>query len=147
MKRILLLALPLVALSAQAEIYRCKAAEGATTYQEIPCPPSAASSRTMDNPASFPEVNRVERERLLAREAALEERRLRREEIESRERIARDDRIAREKEAEAIREAALAQQQNVAVPVWPAYVFGSPARPPRVLHPRHRAFPPAPQRL
>ena len=145
MNRALLLALPFVALSVQAEIYRCKAAGGATTYQEIPCPPSSASSHAMDIPASFPEVNHAERARLLAREEALEARRLKREEIESRERIARDDRIAREQELQALREAMLAQQQNVASPLWPTYIV-APTRPARILRP-HRPFPRPPQRL
>ena len=146
MIRALLLALLYVALSAQAEIYRCKASGGATSDQEIPCGTSE-SSHTMDIPASFPEVNHAERDRLLAREAALEARRLKREEIESRERIARDDRLAREREAEALRDAMLAQQQGVATPLWPSYVVAGPVRPARILRTHPHPLPRNPQRL
>jgi hypothetical protein len=97
------LALSLLALPAAAEIFRCTSERGAITYQEIPCP-AAAQAATLDIPSQFPEVNRAERERLLAREAALEARLLKRAEIDAAERIARDDRLARERELAALRD-------------------------------------------
>jgi hypothetical protein len=102
MKPALVLALALAPLAAHAEIYRCTSG-GTVTYQEIPCPASAEAAR-MDIPAVFPEVNRAERDRLFAREAALDARLLRRAEIDASERIARDDRAAREREIAALRE-------------------------------------------
>ena len=85
--------------AAAAPIYRCDSPKG-TSYQEFPCESQDLGGAT-SLPTSFPEYNKAEHDRILAREAALEERMLRREAINSAERIARDDRIAREKEAEA----------------------------------------------
>lgn len=118
----LFLALALIPLSAQAEIFRCTARGGAVTYQEFPCA-EAEHARTMDIPAAYPEVNNSERNRLLQREAALEARMLERERIESAERIARNELAVREREAQAAREAAAAAQGYSAVygGVWPVY--------------------------
>ena len=102
MKTASLLALPLVLaaqLAVSAPIYRCESPKG-TSYQEFPCEAQDLGGAT-GLPTAFPEWNREERNRILAREAALDERQLRRDAIDSAERIARDDRIAREKEAEA----------------------------------------------
>jgi hypothetical protein len=80
--------------AAGAEIYRCSAG-GSVTYQEIPCP-AASDAATMPIGATFPDVNLLERDRLLQRDAALDARILKRAELDSAERIARDDRLARE---------------------------------------------------
>ena len=102
MKTTALLALPLILAAAPlaaAPIYRCDSPKG-TSYQEFPCEASDLGGAT-SLPTSFPSYNKEERDRILAREAQLDERLLRRAAIDSAERIARDDRIAREKEAEA----------------------------------------------
>lgn len=98
-----LLAVGLLAISLHAGaagIYRCTSPSGGVTYQETACD-GAQSGGPANIPTSFPEVNTAERERVLRQVALLEERELRRYEIDSRERIARDDRAAREREAEA----------------------------------------------
>jgi hypothetical protein len=113
----------LAASTASAEIFRCQSREG-TTYQQIPCPDGAIAD-TVGIPVSYPDYT-AERERLAAREAAMDARLLRRLEIESAERIARDNRIAREKEAQAVLALAQAQSQDS-----PVYAFGRPLRPMR----------------
>ena len=133
MKAALLLALVLVPAVSQAQVYRCTASGGAVTYQETPCPESAPGG-TMNIPSQYPEVNQAERNRLMAREAALDARMLEREKIESAERVARAELAAREREAQAAREAALAAQQQSYAPVW-GYWGGY--RPPHVIHHRH----------
>jgi hypothetical protein len=79
--------------NAGAEIYRCVAGSS-VSYQEFPCPAEAGAA-TMAIGDNFPAVNMLERDRLLAREAAMDARLLKRLEIDASERIARDDRIAR----------------------------------------------------
>jgi len=135
------LVLASIASSARAEIFRCTGSGGRITYQEVPCG-SAEQSRTMDIPAAFPEVNNVERNRLLQREAALDARLIERSRIESAERIARAELAAREREAEAAREAAAAAAQAYAPAFgyWPVY-----RQPPRIRH--HILRGPPPQRL
>ncbi len=102
-----LLALGLVVMSvpaAAAGIYRCTGPSGAVTYQEAACD-GDASGGLSSIPTSFPEVNSNERDRLLRQVAQLEDRELKRYEIDSRERIARADIAAREREAEAAQSA------------------------------------------
>ena len=124
------------ALAAPA-IYRCTTSGGAVAYQEIPCP-AGAHSRTTDIPAvDYPEVNRVERDRLLARAAALEERLLKRAELESAERIAREQILAREREAQAMREFQAQREPSAAVPVIIVAPMTRPPRP-RHLRPHYR---------
>ena len=123
------LALVSLACGAQAGIYRCASA-GTVTYQEIPCPESATAT-TVDIPSQFPEINRAERERLLAREAALDARLLKRAEIEAAERMARDDRSAREREVAALR-AELARRE--AQEAEGGFIGVSPLRAPRIRH-------------
>jgi hypothetical protein len=113
-----------IAGAASAEVYRCQARDG-ITYQEVPCPDSAVAAR-VSIPTEYPDY-RPERDRLAAREAAMDARLLRRLEIESAERIARDDRIAREREAQAALAIAQAQSQDS-----PVYIVGRP------LFPSHR---------
>jgi hypothetical protein len=124
-----------IALPAHAEIFRCTA-DGAITYQEIPCPASATGGATLI-PDAYPEINRIERDRLFQREAALDARLLKRAEIDAAERIARDDRIAREQEAQALREA-IAQRE--AASGAPVFMLARPFRPPRAF-PAHRRPP------
>jgi Domain of unknown function (DUF4124) len=98
--RPLLAALLLVAAgTSSAEIFRCKAHDGAVTYQQDPCGPSTDGG-AVNIPVSYPDYA-AERDRLAMREAALDARLLKRLEIEAAERIARDDRAAREKAAQA----------------------------------------------
>jgi hypothetical protein len=128
----LAIALFALAFPAQAEIFRCTAA-GGVTYQAIPC---AGTGGATDIPVAYPEINRLERDRLLQREAALEARMLKRAELDSAERIARDDRIARERELASLREVvAMRDAQSFA---GPAFFFVRPFQPPRV-HSRVRA--------
>src|SRR5437868_4014334 len=87
-------------------IYRCTAPDGAVTYQETACA-GASTGGVANIPTGYPDFNVVEHERILQREASLDNRMLERYRIDSAERIARDDRIAREKEAAA--ELALAE--------------------------------------
>jgi hypothetical protein len=102
------------ATAASAEVYKCQSREG-TTYQQMPCP-SEAIANTVAIPASYPDYM-AERDRLAAREAAMDARLLRRLEIESAERIARDERVAREQEAQAERDR-LAQMQSQGGPFY-----------------------------
>jgi hypothetical protein len=120
---ILLAAIPL---SAHAEIFRCTAADGAITYQEVPCPASA-QGRAMDIPVAFPEVKRAERDRLLQREAALDARLLKRAEIEAAERIAARE---RERDRERSRDAAPANPPLFLIQPFPAPRLHRHRRPP-----------------
>jgi len=130
--------LALVSVQAAAQIYRCKDAAGAVTYQEVACA-GTEQGGTTKIPSVFPEVNTSERNRLLQREAALDARLLERARIESAERVAQAELATREKEAKAMREAAeLAAQQ----PVYPAYVAGPVYRGPRVRHHQAPFLPP-----
>ena len=139
MSRVFLAAiLALASVQAGAQIYRCKDAAGAVTYQEVACA-GTEQGGTTKIPSVFPEVNTSERNRLLQREAALDARLLERARIESAERIAQSELATREKEAKAMREAAeLAAQQ----PVYPAYVTGPVYRGPRVRHHQAPLLPP-----
>ncbi len=85
---------------AAAGIYRCTSPAGGVTYQETACE-GAASGGLSAIPTSFPEVNTAERERLMQQVALMEERELKRYEIDSRERVAQSDIAARERESEA----------------------------------------------
>lgn len=93
-----------VATDAAAQIFRCRAAGGAITYQEIPC--AEADGRALDIPTAYPEPNYAGRDRLLRREAELDARLLKRAEIDAQVQIAREERLAREREAELQRQAA-----------------------------------------
>jgi hypothetical protein len=93
---LLMMSLP----SAAAGIYRCTSPAGGVTYQETACE-GAASGGPAGIPTSFPEVNTAEHDRLLRQVAQLEDRELRRYEIDSRERIAQADIAARERESKA----------------------------------------------
>jgi hypothetical protein len=113
------------ALAANPRIMRCTAPNGSVTYQQDTCP-DASDERATNIPSEYPESNRIERDRLLMREAALDERLLKRQEIDAAERIARDNRQAAQAQAQAERDQAMAQSA-------PFYVIGYLKRP--VLHP------------
>ena len=103
MRALLLATLVATALPAAAEIYRCKSG-GSVSYQEQPCD-AASQGGAVAIPTEFPDY--VEpRNRLAAREAAVDARILERLRIESAERIARDERAAREAQLQAERERA-----------------------------------------
>jgi len=134
--RVLLLALAALSPAiAAAEIFRCVAAGGAVTYQEISCGDSRLESRPAI-PSEYPPVNEAERSRLFAREAALDNRLEARRERESREHVARAE---REAETERMRlaaaeAAALAQSQYVLA--YPAYGGWRPRPAPRASNAR-----------
>ena len=111
MRRVLLVLASLALVPAfAADIYRCQAG-GAVTYQQRPCDEGTAGGPTAI-PAEFPPVNTAERERLLAREAALDQR------LEmQRERLAREAATRQEREIERTRLAA-AEAAAAAEPRW-----------------------------
>jgi hypothetical protein len=113
-----------VAAASAGEIFRCKAPGGRITYQEIACD-AASDGGAVAIPTTFPEVNLAERDRLLQREAALDERNLRRAELDTAERIARDNRLARQAEAQAERDRLAAAAASAGVGLYLAMV---PAR-------------------
>ena len=130
MRALLLAAWVAVALPAGAEIYRCKSA-GSVSYQEQPCD-AASQGGAVAIPSQFPDYIEP-RNRLAAREAAVDARILERLRIESAERIARDERAAREAQLQAQRE----QVQPAEVAWYP--VYGGPVarvRPIVRTHPR-----------
>jgi hypothetical protein len=114
---------------AEGPVYRCANA-GSVSFQQVPCP-TASEERAYELP-SYPPVNMLERDRLLAREAALDARLVRRAEIDAQERIAREARWARQAEAEAERERARTAEGGYFYPAFPAM-------PARVTHYRNRA--------
>lgn len=110
------LSLPGVALG---DIVRCVAPGGAVTYQSVPCDGAHLETRP-PIPSEFPPANTAERERLLAREAALDRRLEARRDRETQEAIARAERQAREELARAEMAAAAAERQQyvIAYPYW-----------------------------
>jgi hypothetical protein len=76
-----------LALPASAAIFRCTAAGGAVSYQEIACP-ATDSERVVDVPAQYPSADPTERARLFEREAALDRRLEAQRERDSREAVA-----------------------------------------------------------
>lgn len=65
--------LALAAMPAGAEIFRCTSPAGSVTYQQDPCDASERATK-IDVPASYPAPDSAERQRLFAREAALDQR-------------------------------------------------------------------------
>ena len=113
---LLAMALPL---GAEADIVRCAGPDGRVTYQEVPCSEASAEHKTAIR-SEYPPPNQAERDRILAREAALD----RRLEAE-RDRWQQDAalRAAREeREVERARIAAIEtqnqQQYAIAYPYW-----------------------------
>jgi hypothetical protein len=114
----LLVAAALACTSAAAnDIVRCKDAGGAVTYQPAPCPDRTEQSRPQI-PASYPEPNRAESQRIFEREAALDRRLEARRDRELHEQQMREARAEREAERERL--ATLAAQQQ------PQYVVAYP---------------------
>ena len=110
-----------------AEIVRC-VGPGGITYQHGPCAEAQSESRPAI-PTEFPPANAVERERLLAREAALDRRLEARRDRELQEHLARTALQQREAEVEVMARLAVAEGPlfGTAYPFWqPA--FSSPAR-------------------
>ncbi|HEY5676097.1 MAG TPA: DUF4124 domain-containing protein [Myxococcales bacterium] len=125
-----LFALPLLlaaAMPAGAEIFRCTAG-GAVTYQELPCAASASEVKVA-LPQSFPEVNTVERERLLAKEAAMYARLEAERERLSREKIASVQAAAQVAAAKAQAEAAAAEPVYYPAVLYRPYGPRVPGRP------------------
>jgi hypothetical protein len=69
--------------AASAQIVRCTAPNGGVTYQQTPC--EGRDGRVINVPTKYPAPNLAERDRLLAREAALERRLEAQRDRESRE--------------------------------------------------------------
>jgi len=78
----------LLATPAGAAIFRCTAADGSVSYQEMECG-AAEKSRVMELPAQYPSADPAERQRLFDREAALDRRLEAQRERDSREAVAR----------------------------------------------------------
>jgi len=132
MARLIAIAFAMLATSSLAgPVYRCASA-GSVSFQQVPCA-SAAEERALELP-EYPPANLMERDRLLAREAALDARLLRRAEIDAQERMAREARWARQAEAEAERERARTMEAGY---FYPAY----PVAPLRVTHHRNPVAP------
>jgi hypothetical protein len=119
----LCLAVPAVAAN---EIYRCQAPGAAVSYQQQPCE-DRALGEIAPIAALYPD-HTAERDRLMAREAAMDARLLKRLEIEAAERIARDNRAAMVALAE--RERAAREAQDA-----PVFVVGVPNRRPAARRP------------
>ena len=108
------------ALAAQ-DIVRCKDAQGAITYQPAPCPDRTEES-VPRIPASYPEPNRAESQRIFEREAALDKRLEARRDRELLEQQMREARAEREAERERLAMLAAQQQQYaIAYPPWRGY--------------------------
>ena len=114
---------------AAQDIVRCKDARGAITYQPSPCPDRTEESRPQI-PASYPEPNKAESQRIFEREAALDKRLEARRDRETQEQQMREARAEREAERERAAQIAAQQQQYViAYPLWRGYGYGGPPRP------------------
>jgi hypothetical protein len=87
-RAMLIAAAALLATPAGAAIFRCTAADGSVSYQEMECG-AAEKSRVMDLPAQYPSADPTERQRLFEREAALDRRLEAQRERDSREAVAR----------------------------------------------------------
>lgn len=114
-------ALPAIGAS---EIYRCSSA-GGVTYQQVPCDEGKAGGVT-PIPADFPPVNTEARERLFAREAALDKRLEAQRERWMKEAALRE---AREERAALERERLAAASAAAAAAVAPQFIVVR--RPPR----------------
>ena len=122
-RRAILMSLALAACGpAAAQIYRCGLPGGSVSYQELPCDATAAQVSVVAIPSSYPDHTEA-RDRLAAREAASDARRMKRLEIEAMERIARDERAAREAALEAERERNRIREAEGG---YPLYFVGRP---------------------
>jgi hypothetical protein len=134
-KPILALAFFSLPLAAGGEIVRCAAPDGRVTYQEVPCSEASRESRVGIR-SEYPPPNQAERDRLLAREAALD-RRLEAErdrwQQDAALRAAREERELERARIAAL-EAQVQQQYVLAYPYWrphasPRRTHGSGHRP------------------
>ena len=126
-RAILVVATALVSLPGVAnDIVRCKDASGAITYQPAPCPDRTEESRPQI-PASYPEPNKAESQRIFEREAALDKRLEARRDRELQEQQMREARAEREEERR--RAELLAQQQQQYAIAYPLRYYGGPVRP------------------
>ena len=118
---------------AAAQVFRCVEPGGAVSYQQQPCA-GAAEGGALQIPTTFPD-HTGPRDRLTAREAAVDARILKRLELESAERMARAEQATREKELQAERERAMPPSDG-----WPVIFAGAP----RIHHPivNHRPLRP-----
>jgi len=124
-----MLACALLAAPARADIYRCTDGSGAVTYQQSVC--DSPDAKRLDIAESYPPVASGERERLLAREAALDRR------LE-----ARREREAREALARAALQAAAAPAPEIAAPEPSIGWLLTPAFPMHRHFQRHRGHAP-----
>ena len=100
---------------AASEIVRCVDERGAITYQHIACPATTVTERS-GIPTEFPAPNLLERDRLFAREAALDRRLEARRDRELQEAQMREARA--EREAERERAAAMLAAAQAAQPQY-----------------------------
>ena len=134
MRPLLLATLVAATFPAAAGVFRCTTA-GSVSYQEQPCD-AASQGGAVAIPTQLPDYIEP-RNRLAAREAAVDARILERLRIESAERIARDERAAREAQAQAER----AQAQAAEAAWYPVYVGPVPRIRPLVrTHPRRQVL-------
>lgn len=119
---------------AAPDIVRCKDSRGGVTYQAAPCPDKTDESRP-GILSEYPAPNTAERDRLLAREAALDRRLESARDRWQHDAALRAAREERELERERLAVLAAAQQQQYAVvyPLWGAHHARRVARP----APRH----------
>jgi uncharacterized protein DUF4124 len=95
---------------AEASVYKCRGADGALTYQQLPCA-TQAETLANDLATEYPAPNVIERERLLLREAEMYKR------LE-----AQRDRLS----AEAV--ARISRPEPIVIATEPAYPIAWPAR-------------------
>ena len=108
------------------DIVRCTARDGSVIYQDTPCGGSGRE-HALDIPSDFPPPNSAERARLLAREAAMDQRLEAQRERDAKESALREARAEREA-AERARLAALAAAREAQEPQF--ILLYPPRRPP-----------------
>ena len=116
-----------------AEIVRCVDSGGGITYQHVACP-DRTSTQASGIPTEFPEPNYLERDRLFAREAALDRRLEARRDREIQESQMREARAEREAERER-----MAAMLATAQAAQPQYVIAYPFAKHWVPAPRRNA--------
>lgn len=117
--------------AAARDILRCVDGRGGVTYQEVACPNQTTTERS-GIPTEFPEPNLLERDRLFAREAALDRRLERRRDREVQEAQMREARAERNAERDRLAALIAAQQSQ------PQYVIVFPMVGSRHWAPGHR---------
>jgi hypothetical protein len=106
--------------AASAQIFRCSTPSGAMAYQQFPCDPNNDAGTVQIQ--SFPEIDREARDRLMQREAALDQR------LE-----AQRERLSREEMTRVTARAQVAAAQAAAAPAdvpyygpWPTVLTRTP---------------------